>query len=157
MRLRFFQQAHSCFCCDVFGIDDVKVIAGGWPVRILADSKFTLYADGKEIGSGEYNEMKEIYRYRVDPSSKIFAVKVDSKGKNKGGFIASIGDSIVSSSTWKCKPTLDGEDVKALVEPKMDDSNWEKAVEIGTNEGEGAIPWGTVPGIASKAFWIYTQ
>ena len=157
MRLRFFQQAHSCFCCDVFGIDDVKVIAGGWPVRILADSKFTLYADGKEIGSGEYNELKEIYRYRVDPSSKIFAVKVDSKGKNKGGFIASIGDSIVSSSTWKCKPTLDGEDVKALVEPKMDDSNWEKAVEIGTNEGEGAIPWGTVPGIASKAFWIYTH
>ena len=41
--------------------------------------------------------MKEIYRYRVDPGSKIFAVKVDSKGKNKGGFIASIGDSIVSS------------------------------------------------------------
>ena len=31
------------------------------------------------------------------------------------------------------------------------------AVEIGTNEGEGAIPWGTVPGIASKAFWIYTH
>ena len=33
----------------------------------------------------------------------------------------------------------------------------EKAVELGTNEGEGTVPWGPVPGMASKAFWIYTH
>eukprot|EP00943_MAST-04B_sp_MAST-4B-sp1_P008074 g8074.t1 len=157
MRLRFFQEAHSCFCCDTFGIDDVKVVTGGWPVRILADSNFTLYADGKEIGSGIYNEMKEVYRYRVDPQSKIFTVHVENEGNSRAGFIASIGDSIVSSSTWKCKPGEVGDDVKALVQPGVDATNWEKAVEMGTNEGEGAMPWGTVPGMASKAFWIYTH
>ena len=30
-------------------------------------------------------------------------------------------------------------------------------MEMGTNEGEGTTPWGTVPGMASKAFWIYTH
>ena len=74
MRLRFYQQEHSCFCCDTFGIDDVTVVTGGWPVRILADSNFTLFADGKKIGSGVYNEMKEIYRYGWTHSPK-FLVK----------------------------------------------------------------------------------
>ena len=157
MRLRFYQQEHSCFCCDTFGIDDVTVVTGGWPVRILADSNFTLFADGKKIGSGVYNEMKEIYRYRVDPQSKVFAVKVDGRGENRAGFIASIGSSIVSSSTWKCKPGSPDDNVVALAQPGTDDSNWEKAVEMGTNEGEGTTPWGTVPGMASKAFWIYTH
>ena len=48
MRLRFYQHAHDCFCCDTFGIDNIQVVTGGWPVRILADSSFTLYADGKK-------------------------------------------------------------------------------------------------------------
>jgi hypothetical protein len=126
-------------------------------VRILADSNFTLFADGKEIGSGVYNEMKEIYRYRVDPESQIFAVKVDGRGDNRAGFIASIGDGIVSSSTWKCKQKYIQDNVTQLVQPLVDDSNWGNAVEIGTNEGEGTVPWGLVPGMASKAFWIYTH
>ena len=85
----------------------MTVVTGGWPVRILADSNFTLFADGKKIGSGVYNDMKEIYRYRVDPQSKVFAVKVDGRGENRAGFIASIGSSIVSSSTWKCNGSAD--------------------------------------------------
>ena len=157
MRLRFYQEAHDCFCCDTFGIDDIKVITGGWPVRILADSNFTLYADGKKIGSGVYNDMKEIYRYRVDPRARVFAVDVDGRGENRAGFIASIGDSIVSSSTWKCKNRYLQHNTTELVQPTISDYEWEKAVELGTNEGEGTVPWGTVPGMASKAFWIYTH
>ena len=157
MRLRFYQHAHDCFCCDTFGIDNIQVVTGGWPVRILADSSFTLYADGKKIGNGIYNEMKEIYRYRVDPQSKIFAIDVESSGKNRAGFIASIGDSVVSSSTWKCKNRYINDNVTELVQPIISDSNWGKAVELGTNEGEGTVPWGSVPGMASKAFWIYTH
>ena len=77
----------------------------------------------------EYNEMKEIYRYRVDPQSKIFAIDVESSGKNRAGFIASIGDSIVSSSTWKCKNRYINDNVTELVQPIISDSNWGKAVE----------------------------
>ena len=79
-------------------------------------------------------------------------MKVDGRGENRAGFIASIGSSIVSSSTWKCKPGSPDDNVVALAQPGTDDSNWEKAVEMGTNEGEGTTPWGTVPGMASKAF-----
>merc|ERR1711937_757852 len=58
MQLRIYQEAHTCYCCDMFGIDDIKVTTGGWPVRILADEQFSLYADGNLIGSGEYGELK---------------------------------------------------------------------------------------------------
>ena len=37
--------------------------------------------------------MKEIYRYRVDPRARVFAVDVDGRGENRAGFIASM-DSI---------------------------------------------------------------
>jgi hypothetical protein len=157
LRIRFYQEEHDCYCCNVFGIDDIKVVTGGWPVRILADDSFELFADGKLVGTGKYNEMKEISRFRVDPASKSFAVKVNGRGNNRAGFIASIGDSIVSSSTWKCKDLLFDENAAALAKADHDDTNWAKAAEIGTNEGEGTVPWGVVPGMASKAFWIYSH
>merc|ERR1719443_2791760 len=70
VRFRFYQKKHSCYCCDVFGIDDVRVQTGGWPVRIIADKSFTLWADGKKVGAGEwYDPAKDTYRYRVDPKT----------------------------------------------------------------------------------------
>jgi hypothetical protein len=162
MQLRIFQEAHTCYCCDVFGVDDIKVTTGGWPVRILADEQFSLYADGNLIGSGEYGELKEIYRFRVDPTSRSFAVHVKGEGKGRAGFIATIGDSIVSSSTWKCKdlfeaPGVVDPNLEKYLSDKVNDDDWGRAVEMGTNQGEGTPPWGSVPGLASKAFWTYTH
>merc|ERR1711988_1477666 len=55
MRVRFFQESHKCYCCNVKGIDNIKVVTGGLPIRCVADKEMTVYADGKELGDASKN------------------------------------------------------------------------------------------------------
>jgi hypothetical protein len=153
-RLRWYQKKHSCYCCDVFGIDDIKVVTGGWPIRIVADRAFTLYGDGKKIGQGEwYEPAKDTYRYRVNQKTKIFGVKIEGADEGRMGVLGSIGDSIVTSSSWRCKTGLSKQEEKDFTKPSFDASLWPPAFEEGTN---GILPWGERPGIAKSAFWIFS-
>jgi hypothetical protein len=162
IRIRFFQQAHDCYCCNTLGIDSVKINTGGWPIRCQADSSFTLYADGKEVGSSsnnwenyQMNPMGDTYRFRVSPQTKVIGAKINANGNGKAGLICSVGESLVTSSTWRCSDDTSQNDPLKYSLPSYDASLWPNAAEIGRNEGEGVQPWGAIPGIASKAFWIY--
>jgi len=153
-RLRWYQKKHNCYCCDVFAIDDIKVVTGGWPVRIIADRAFTLYGDGKEIGKGLwYEPAKDTYRYRVNPKTKIFGVKIEGADEGRMGVIGSFGESIVTSSSWRCKTGLSKQEIRDFTKPNFDASLWPPAFEEGQN---GILPWGERPGIAKTAFWIFS-
>ena len=153
VRFRFYQKKHSCYCCDVFGVDDVRVQTGGWPVRIIADKSFTLFADGKKVGGGEwYEAAKDTYRYRVDPKTRVFGVKIEGADEGRMGVIGSFGDSLVTSSSWKCKSNLNAKEIATFATKDFDASLWASAFEEGQN---GILPWGERPGIAKSAFWIF--
>lgn len=151
LQLRWYQKEHECFCCNPFMIDNVKVVSGGLPIAIVADKKFELYADGKSIGEGEWWEpAKDTYRFRAPTDTKVFAVKVDGGHEARMGLIAKLGPSLVTSSSWKC--TMNKEN--RWNEANFNDKHWPAAVEEGRN---GILPWGERPGIAKKAFWIFTH
>lgn len=154
-RIRFYQKQHTCYCCNVFAIDDIKVTTGGWPVRVIADKKFTMYADGALVGSGQwYEATKDTYRYRVDPKTEVFAIKIEGDDEGRMGVIGSFGESLVTSSSWKCKSRLSTKEAASFANPDFDDSQWPSAFEQGQN---GMLPWGERPGIAKSAFWIFTS
>ena len=46
---------------------------------------------------------KDTYRYRVDANTEIFGLRIENAKGKKMGVIGSFGDSLVTSSTWKCK------------------------------------------------------
>ena len=123
---------------------------------MVGDKGVTLYADGKQMGDRVdwWEPAKDTYRYRVDANTEIFGLRIENAKGKKMGVIGSFGDSLVTSSTWKCKSFLTNEEQETFSRPDFDDSTWPAAVELGQN---GILPWGARPGIAKKAFWINTQ
>ncbi len=158
VRFRFYQKRHTCYCCDQFAIDKVKVETGGWPVRIAALQKFKLFADGKQVGGESMwlDAAKDTARFRVDANTEVFGLKFDASAKYNADVraIGSFGDSLVTSATWKCKSFLTEEEQSKFSNPGFDDSNWPSATELGDN---GVLPYGPRPGVAAKAFWISAQ
>ena len=157
LQLRFYQKTKKCFCCNPFAVSNLKVKTGGWTVAIVADKAFKLFADGRFVGKGSWwDPAKDTYRYRVNPSTKVYAVEVEGGADAKMGVIGSFGPSIVTSSTWRCTYSLTPEEKKGnkWARATFDDSKWPSAVEEGDN---GILPWGPRPGIAKKAKWIFTH
>lgn len=151
LQIRFYQKDHGCHCCNEFYVDNLRIDGGGMSVSIVADKRFTLYADGHVVGSGDWWEpAKDTYRYRVRKDTKVFAIEVNGDDDARAGVIASFGKNLVTSSAWKCTT----EKVENWNHPKFDDGEWPSAVEEGKN---GILPWGERPGIAKKAYWIFTH
>ena len=151
LQLRWYQKSHECFCCNSFFLDNVRVKSGGLGIAIVADKKFQLFADGKEVGVGEWWEpAKDTYRFRAPFSTKVFAVKVEGGDDARMGVIGKFGPDLVTSSSWKC--TINKEE--GWNKADFDDKHWPVAVEEGQN---GILPWGERPAIAKKAFWIFTH
>merc|ERR1711871_149742 len=99
---------------------------------------------------------------RAPCDTKVVGAKVEANGKGRAGLMCSIGDTVVTSSAWRCtdeKKELVGKRWKdnKFSTKAFDASLWPAAVELGRNEGEGTEPWGQIPAIAEKAFWIYTH
>ena len=77
LQLRFYQKQHTCWCCDQFAIDDLKIVEGGWPLNIMGDEEFTVWGDGNLIGSGEWwDPAKDTYHFRVNATTRTFVVKI---------------------------------------------------------------------------------
>jgi hypothetical protein len=151
LQIRFYQKKHECFCCNSFFVDNVMVRTGGMPIAIVAEKSFELFADGKTLGVGEWWEpAKDTYRFRAPTETKVFAVKVEGGNDARMGVLAKLGPSLVTSSSWKC--TIKEE--RDWQMPSFDDKHWPAAVEEGQN---GILPWGERPGIAKKAWWIFTH
>merc|ERR1712072_586305 len=119
MRIRFFQESHKCYCCNVKGIDNIKIITGGLPIRCVADKEMEVFADGEELGNAAKNaigytwndDFKTAYRFRAPCDTKVVGAKVKGSGSGRAGLMCSIGDSVVTSSSWRCtdeKKDLEG-------------------------------------------------
>jgi hypothetical protein len=117
LRIRFYQHSHAaCFCCNALAIDQIRVQTGGWPVRIIADDNFQLYADGKLIGDGRWAKREnsiDVNRFRIPTSTRVVGIYVagrpkarDGRGPSQAspmsGVLASIADSLVTSASWAC-------------------------------------------------------
>jgi hypothetical protein len=151
LQIRFYQKDHTCHCCNEFYVDDLQIYGGGMGVSIVADDNFKLYADGNFVGAGSwYEPAKDTYRFRVRKATKVFAVEVNGGKDARMGVIASFGKHLVTSSSWKCTV----QKFKNWNHPRFDDGEWPAAVEEGQT---GILPWGERPGIAKKAFWIFTH
>jgi hypothetical protein len=153
-QLRFFQANHTCYCCNNWFVDNVKLEAGGIPVALVADKDFELFADGKSLGKGEWFEpAKDTFRFRAPLGTETYAIKAKGGDDARSGILGTFGKDLVTSSSWRCTAT--NKDIhdwaKKDFKPKEE---WPTAVEEGQN---GILPWGLVPGIRKDAFWIFTH
>lgn len=174
LRIRFYQHSHaSCFCCNAVALDEISVQTGGWPVRVIADQRFELYADGKKIGDGEWAKREnsiDVNRFRIPTTSQVIGIWIEGVPKARAGrtedlssamsgVLASIADSLVTSSSWSCTSvSVGGEKWRedASKRAVKDWLTWPMAAELGTND-PGTEPWGQIPGIALSSRWIYSH
>jgi len=174
LRIRFYQHSHStCFCCNAVAIDQISVQTGGWPVRIIADQRFELYADGKKIGDGEWAKREnsiDVNRFRIPTTSQVIGIWIEGVPKARdgrkpeetsamSGVLASIADSLVTSASWSCTSVGVGGETWRMDASKREVKDWltwPMAAELGTND-PGTDPWGQVPGIALSSRWIYSH
>lgn len=82
----------------------------------------------------------------------MFGIKIEGSDEGRMGVIGSMGDSLVTSSSWKCKSSLNAKEIATFATKEFDASLWASAFEEGNN---GILPWGERPGIAKSAFWIF--
>lgn len=160
--------------CNPVAIDDIEVRTGGWPVRIIADDKFTVFADGKEVGSGQWAKREnsiDVNRFRISKETKVIGLLVEGTPKARGerdehlktgmtAVLGSIGGSLVTSATWSCTDKVG--DAKWLKQAsteafKKQADTWASAAELGDNQEPGIDPWGIIPGIAKSARWIFSH
>lgn len=177
LRIRYYQHRHpTCFCCDPVAIDEISVKRGGWPVRIIADHEFRLFADGEEVGFGEWAKREnsiDVNRFRISKQTKVIGIRVESKPKARNnrdknlktgmaGVLGSIGGSLVTSASWRCTTSDKIDDTKWLKQASTEAFNgqaalWPAAAELGINSEPATEPWGVIPGIAKTARWIFTH
>ena len=154
-------------------LDEISVQTGGWPVRVIADQRFELYADGKKIGDGEWAKREnsiDVNRFRIPTTSEVIGIWIEGVPKARAGrtedlssamsgVLASIADSLVTSSSWSCTSvSVGGEKWRedASKRAVKDWLTWPMAAELGTND-PGTEPWGQIPGIALSSRWIYSH
>ena len=147
--LRWFQPDHNCQCCDPWALDNIKVTAGGVTAAVSVESEFELFIDGSLVGAGR--NWEDTFRYRINKDFETVAIKAVGK-KGEMGILGTFGPKIVTSQSWRCTSVLTNEELKTWTFKEFDDTNWNYATLQGSNGDE---PWGTRPGIAKSAQWIW--
>ncbi|KAK0202315.1 lectin [Desarmillaria ectypa] len=134
---------------------------------IIADNRYTLYANGAEIGSGIAYEgtgsTSQVYTVGLSPEiDNVIAINATNTG-GPAGLIATIhvdyldgtSETFVTDASWKTlrTPTADG-----FGNPSLDDSAWIAASVQGK---AGMAPWGTIalpPALdLTQSNWIWTN
>ncbi|KAF4609447.1 hypothetical protein D9613_012948 [Agrocybe pediades] len=138
-------------------------------VIITADNGYTLYLNGKQVGTGHNFHEAQAYCVRLAPSCNVFAVNAtnDLTVRNPASLIATIEikytdgsvETVVTDSTWYTTTTVPA----GFEQVGFDDSAWQAA----TVEGNyGVAPWGAVsipssstppPLSLTDANWIWTN
>ncbi|KAF4618805.1 hypothetical protein D9613_010063 [Agrocybe pediades] len=138
-------------------------------ILIGADNGYTLYLNGKQIGTGHNYPVAQAYCVRLAPSCNVFAVNVtnDLTVPNPAGLLAAIQikytdgfvETVVTDSTWHVNTNVPS----GFQEVGFDDSAWPAAT---VEANYGASPWGQLsipPSAASSrlsltdANWIWTN
>ena len=88
-----------------------------------------VYIDGQAIASPSTSMIGENHWHsNVDKKMQVMAVECESTG-GFAGFIAYVGDAMISDGSWKCSETMEENWYKA----KFDDSEWNHAFKIERN------------------------
>lgn len=121
-------------CADIYD-------PGTITAQVRCDWRPTVYVDGdlKDIRESEY------WSAQASEDTELLAVKCFN-GDNFGGLMVSVGNVLISGSTWKCSK----QNVTNWYKLGFDDSLWTNAYVIGNN--------GEVPGIGvDTRFSEYVQ
>jgi hypothetical protein len=147
--LRWFQPDHGCQCCDPWALDNIKITAGGVTAAVSVESSFELFIDGQRLGAGR--NWEDTFRFRMNKEFETVAIKAVGKG-GEMGILGTFGPKIVTSQSWRCTSVLTNEELNSWMYKEFDDRDWNFATLQGSN---GAEPWGTRPGIAKSAQWLW--
>ena len=111
-----------------------------------------MFADNTRIQHKNDQEWTENSIYQVPGDTRVLSVigrNLPSK-ENLHGILGSTSNGLLTNETWKCS-THHSPKWKS---PDFDDRYWPLAKVVGNN---GDSPWGTRPGIAETAKWIWAD
>ncbi|KAG7443901.1 lectin [Guyanagaster necrorhizus] len=136
-------------------------------IIIIADNRYTLYANGAEVGSGIAYEgtssTSQVYTVGLNPEiDNVIAVNATNTG-GPAGLIATLlvdyldgtTETFVTDASWKTlkTPTVDG-----FENPSLDDSAW---IAANVQGPAGMAPWGAIslpPALdLTQSDWIWTN
>lgn len=119
--------------------------------RIACDNKYTLYINGRGVGTGDNWGIAQTYVSEINPGENVIAIE----GINEGGPASVIADFsvnngvIITDSSWKSSVTLQA----GWNNIAFDDTSWTQG-HVWHNYGGG--PWGQISGIdGTYAKWIW--
>ncbi|KAK0432656.1 lectin [Armillaria borealis] len=136
-------------------------------IIVIADNRYTLYANGAEIGSGIAYEgsgsTSQVYTVGLSPEiDNVIAINATNTG-GPAGLIATIqvdyldgtSETFVTDASWK---TLQTATASGFENPSLDDSAWTAANVQGK---AGMAPWGAIslpPALdLTQSNWIWTN
>ena len=129
-----------------------------YPIKMTADNEFTLFINGKKIGSG--NSWTTTYSFnpviaRVD----LIAIDAIDRG-GPAAIIGSFGNKPSKASQWRCKEYNSGNVPKNWNQVGFNDKSWPVAKSYGRNNQNNV--WMRVgrskrPNIPNTAEWFWTK
>ena len=117
----------------VFGIDDIKVVTGGWPIPIVADRAFTLYGDGSQTRSFCY--VDDLIRGMILLMESDYKLPINIGNPCEFSIIelATIVKNLINPNLefiYKKLPNDDPRQRKPSIEKAMQILNWEPHIQL---------------------------
>jgi hypothetical protein len=145
------EEKHTCWFRKAFDLPEGRKVAQAI-LRVTVDNSYTLFLNGKKIGSGDNWKEPGTYDVAADLATGRNVLAVE--GRNDGGpFGLILGLAIELDDGAIVNVQSDGswrtilEKAAGWEQPALDDRSWTKAREI-CGAGEG--PWGAVAGLESS-------
>lgn len=111
------------------------------------DDSMEMFADGTSLGKDNEKWIKAT-DFVIPGNTRVISVMVKAWGFQHG-LLGSLSNGLLTNESWKCTRDL----YPGWNFPDFDDSNWPAALVLAKH---GALPWGTIAGIATTAKWIWT-
>ncbi|UPK42511.1 discoidin domain-containing protein [Paenibacillus pabuli] len=142
----------------------LPLLAGIWPsqvygasnnegsITLTADNEFTLYFNGKAIGTG--NDWSKAYTFplQIQTGKNVIAVQAKDLGSYAGllADLSYMDENIVTDFNWKVSDRYVG----GWEQPNFEDASWSRATDFGRF---GASPWNQITGMPedTSARWIW--
>ncbi|WP_315793324.1 hypothetical protein [Paenibacillus sp. BIC5C1] len=142
----------------------LPLLAGLWPgqvygasnnegsITLTADNEFTLYLNGKVIGTG--NDWSRAYTFplQIQTGKNVIAIQAKDLGSYAGllADLSYMDENIVTDFNWKVSERYAG----GWEQSNFDDSSWSRATDFGRY---GTSPWNQITGMPEEtsARWIW--
>ena len=145
-----FESASECYECTGH-------------VHISADSSYTLWVNGREVGSASRWAHTDTYTFFAScEDTTSYAVDVSAEGGTPSVILEIVhcGHTIRSGNLWRCKGQLSDSEMAdpdpAWTGPHYQENarDWKRPTDGGAN---GVAPWGSRPDISAHARWMWAS